>query len=287
MKDGERAMSGKTRWRVLGIAVLVCMGVIVPAAGAELPGAARPMFAGSGANLPITRVLAEAFRHARSGADLPIDKNLGSTGAIRAAGEGAIAVALISRPLRDQEPRYGLTVTPYARTPLIFGSDPSIRENGLSGEDLVQILGGARARWSDGRDIVPLLLYPGDSLADEAMRKVPGLHATYLESYEAKRWTFFHSDQALNEKLPATPAALGLTTLGAVLTQHLAVKPLAYNGIEPSLDNLQRGRYPLALTLAFAYKSDALPPAAAAFIDFVRSPAVERLLRTHGYLPVR
>jgi phosphate transport system substrate-binding protein len=245
------------------------------------------VFAGSGSNLPITRVLAEAYVRTHPGVGIELPKSLGSTGGIRAAAEGAITVALISRPLRDKEVGYGLTVVPYARTPLVLGAHPSVPDDGLTGDELIQIIQGTKSRWRDGKEIIVFLLYPEDSLTEELVSKVPGLKQPYMASYEGKRWTFLYTDQLMNERIPRTPGALGVITLGAVLTERLPIKPLAFNGIAPTLENLQNGRYPLALTLAFAFKSDALPAPASAFLAFVQSAGGEQVLRTHGYLAVR
>jgi phosphate transport system substrate-binding protein len=279
-----------TRMPWLWHAVLGAMVSVGMPAGASLAagGPARPLvFAGSGTNLAITRLLATAYEQANPGTPIEIPSSLGSTGAIRAVQDGAITVALISRALRASEQGSGLAVVPYARTPLLFGAHPSVPDTGLSGDELIQIVAGTKSRWRDGREMVVLLLYPGDSLTEEILRKIPGLERPYAASYAAKRWTFLYSDALMNDRLAKTPASLGVTTLGAILTDRLAIKPLAFNGMAPTLDNLQAGRYPLSLTLAFAFIPAALPPPANAFLAFVRSAPAEALLRRHGYLAVR
>ena len=116
--------------------------------GQPLP---RPLtFAGSGTNLPIIRALAEAFRRAHPDVNIDVPASIGSTGGIRAAAEGAIAVGLISRPLRDREKGLGLIVVPYARTAVVIGAHPTVADDGITFEDLVSIYRGVKSRWKDG-----------------------------------------------------------------------------------------------------------------------------------------
>ncbi len=263
---------------------LACLGPL-PAAAASGGEAARPLvLAGSGVALPVTRELVAAF--ARPDVRIEIPASLGSTGGIRAAAEGAVTVALHARPLRKAEERFGLTVVPYARTPLVLGAHSSVQEDNLTADALVRIVQGEKSRWRDGREIVVLLLYPGDSATEELLSKIPALRQPYTASYDAKRWTFFYNDQLLNETLPRTPGGLGPIPLGSIVTGHFPVKRLAFNGIAPTVENIEAGRYPLELTLRFAFRPETLPAPARAFLTFVRSAAGARILRAHGYLPV-
>jgi len=117
------------------------MTLVVPPArdsAAEAP--ANPLvFAGSGGNLALTRVLVEAYAKVRPEIKIDVPASIGSSGAIRAAAEGAMSVGLIARPLKDEEQKLGLTVLPYARTVIVIGVHPTVADDGITSEDLVRI----------------------------------------------------------------------------------------------------------------------------------------------------
>jgi phosphate transport system substrate-binding protein len=241
--------------------------------------------AGSGSNLPAIRLLADAFQRRYPGVRIEVPPGIGSTGAVRAVADGAIALGLISRPLRPEEQRLGLVVVPYARTAVVLAVHPTVTADGLTYRDLVEIYGGTRRRWPDGREIVVLTREPGDSSIEVLEREVPGFREVYAASHRARRWTVLVTDQAMNRALVQTPYALGLSDAGAVATERLAVRALRINGVAPTPGAVAGGRYRLVKTLAFVFLPGRLAAEADAFMDFVRSPEGEALLRAGGYLP--
>jgi phosphate transport system substrate-binding protein len=265
----------------------VSLAALVPSprAWAGEPPHAPLIVAGSGSNLPITRLLAEAFRRARPEITIEVPASIGSTGGIRAAAEGAVALGVISRPLRDQEKGLGLAVLPYARTAVVIGAHPTVAEDGITSDDLVEIYKGTKTRWKDGREIVVLTREPGDSSIEVLEGAIPGFKAAYAESHRAKRWTVVFTDQEMNRLMARTPSAIGLSDVGAITAERLPLKTLKVNGVLPSPENVLSGRYPLVKTLAFVYRQDRLPAGATAFLDFVRSRQGGQILKANGYLP--
>lgn len=289
------------RWRVPATPCLLALllslggGVLLLGVGAASvlsvrawAGEAPPgslVFAGSGTNVPLTRLLVEAFGRAHPEIRVEVPASIGSTGGIRAAADGAIALGLISRPLREQEKGLGLTVLPYARTPVVIGAHPSVVEDGITFEDLVNIYKGAKSGWNDGREVIVLTRDPGDSSIEVLELRVPGFKEVYAESRRAKRWTTLYTDQEMNRVLASTLHAVGLSDMGAITAHRLPIKALKVNGVLPTPDNVLGGRYPLVKTLAFVFRKDKLPARAKAFLDFVRSKEGEKILRVNGYLP--
>jgi phosphate transport system substrate-binding protein len=248
--------------------------------------AAAPLiFAGSGTNLPITQLLAEAFRHHHPAVAIEVPTSIGSTGAVRAAAVGAIGLGLISRPLKPQEKALGLTSVPYARTAVVIGVHPTVMEDAITFDDLIQIYQGTKTRWSDGREIVVLTREPGDSSNEVLEQVIPGFKEVYAESHQAKRWATMFKDQEMNQALAKKPYAIGLSDMGAITTEQLPIKALQVNGVPPAAEDVRSGRYLLVKTLYFTYLPEKLPAEAKAFLDFVRSSEGAQILQANGYLP--
>lgn len=261
--------------------------LLAPRAGAGAEGQTRLIFAGSGTNLPIVRVLAKEFQKSRPNVSIQVPASIGSTSAVRAAADGAVALGLISRPLKESEKGLALTTVDFARTPLIVGVHPSVPDDGITFAELVDIYRGEKSRWGNGRDIVVLTREPGDSSIEVLARMVPGFREVYDESQKSKRWTTLLKDLAMNETLARTPDAIGLSDLGAVTIEKHVIRPLKVNGAAPSLGNLRNGKYPLFKTLTFVYREERLAPEARLFMDFVRSGKGEKILKANGYLHMR
>lgn len=256
----------------------------VPAWAGEAPSGPL-VVAGSGTALPSVRPLAEAFRRLHPNITIDIPPSLGSAGGIRAAANGAVAVGLASRPLKDSEKAWGLTVLPYARTIVVIAAHPTVADGGITLEELVQIYRGTKTRWSDGREIIVLTREPGNSSLGVLEEEVPGFKEAYFASQRARRWAIMYTYEEMIRVLGRTPYAIGLADMGAITTQRLTIKPLKVNGVLPTPENVLSGRYPLVKTMAFVFLKDKLSAEAKAFVDFVRSREGERILRANGYLP--
>lgn len=184
-------------------------------------------------------------------------------GAARAAGDRTTAEATSSR-----------LVMGYARTAVVIGVHPSVPEDEISFEDLVNIYRGTKTRWRNGQEIIVLTREPGDSSIEVLERQIPGFKKAYAESRQAKRWTTLLTDQEMNRVLARTPHAIGLSDMGALTVERLPIKPLKINGIPPATADVRSAKYPLVRTLVFE-----------AFLHFVRSSDGERILTANGYLP--
>lgn len=240
--------------------------------------------AGSGTNLPIVRVLAKAFQKKHPGITIEVPASIGSTSGIRAAADGAIAIGLISRPLKENEKGLGLEVVTYAHTPLVIGVHPGVAEENISYADLIDIYRGKKRTWKDGKEIIVLTREPGDSTIEAMITEVPGFRMVYEESRKSKRWATIMKDLEMNQILAKTSNAIGFSDLGSLTIERHRIKPLRVNGVAPTLINVQKGKYPLLKPLIFVYRQEKLPPAAREFLAFVRSKEGARLLKANGYL---
>jgi len=270
--------------RALVLAVVTLLLLPWPARAGQLP-VTSLIFAGSGSNLPITRVLAQAFQRSHPGISIEVPASIGSSSGIRAAADGAIAIGLISRPLKASEKGLGLEVITYAHTPLVIGVHPNVAEENISFAEINAIYQGTKRTWRDGAEIVVLTREPGDSTIEVLTKSVPGFGAVYEESMQVKRWSVLLNDLEMVRFLAKTPHAIGFSDLGALTIEKQRIKPLKVNGVAPTLENARTGKYPLVKPLLFVYHQEKLPPAAKEFLAYVRSPEGARILRANGYLP--
>src|SRR5437870_12511136 len=75
---------------------------------------------GTGAAYGLLLRLSEAFHGASPGDRIEVVAGLGSSGALAAAAEGAIGIAIVSRALKADETPKGLVAQPLLPTPLLL-----------------------------------------------------------------------------------------------------------------------------------------------------------------------
>ena len=243
--------------------------------------------AGSGVNLGVTRLLTKAFTAQNPHISIDVPGSIGTRGAIKAVSEGAIALGLISRPLKEEEKALGLAVRPYARTAIIIGVNSRVKDESITTQELIEIFKGTRAKWADGNQIIVQAREKSDSGFLVLENSLPGFKEAYAESQEAKRWTLYFNDQDANQALDTVPFAIGVTDLGMIATEKLSIKALQLNGVIPTIENVQEGTYPLSRQLFFVYRESSLQPEVKAFFEFVASPLGNDILRSNGYIPIQ
>jgi phosphate transport system substrate-binding protein len=242
--------------------------------------------AGSGVNLGITRLLAEAFTKGHPQIKITVPGSIGTRGAIKATAESAISIGLISRPLEKEELTMGFTARRYARVPIVLAAHPNVKDEGITSQELIEIYKGTKTQWKDGNQIIVQAREKSDSGFLILQDKIPGFKEVYRESHEAKRWTLFYTDQEANQAIEKTPYAISVSDLGMIKTEQLKIKVLKINGIAPTPENLLNGSYPLERELIFIYLEKSLPKELKGFLAFVSSDAGRKILKSHGYLPV-
>lgn len=238
--------------------------------------------AGSGSCVPLTRMLAGAAMPQLE-VSAEVHASIGSGGGLRALSDGAIDVALVSRPLRVDELQAGLVYTPFARIPVVVAAGLDVPDRSVTIERLEALFGGTEDRWSNGENVVVLLRESGDS----SHRVVGAAVSGFVEATDGSRATgsvrVLYHDGAMQVALANTPGALGLHGNG-VDPSLAGFRSLAVDGVDPTGANVESGRYPFVKELAFV-TTGAPSGGAKTFIDFASSSQGRALLRVRGAVP--
>jgi phosphate transport system substrate-binding protein len=263
--------------------ILPCIGFAI-AVVAVLSGAASANTLRIGGAGAATGFLPELFApFERSDATkLTLIPSLGSGGGLRALEDGVLDVAVSGRTLKPEELKLGLTQALSIRTP--FGLVTSLaRPNGLKSKDIADIFKSQNAAWADGTPIriilrpksdsdTPILggMFPGMAAAIEDVRRRPDIPVAATDQDNA----------SLAERVTGSLAGSSFTQ---IKTERRALRFVAIDGVEPSLEDFQTGVYPYGRPLFFVLPARKAP-AAERFIAYLRSGAGQAALHATGNL---
>jgi len=242
------------------------------------------VIAGSGTNIPVTAKLAESY-YAKTGIKIDVPGSIGSDGAINAVSSGNLELGLISKQLTPIQRAAGLKELPYARVAIIFGAHINVPDSNLWDSDIILIIKGLKTTWSDGRKIHVFVRQNNDSSNLALYCIVPGYQESLLNAYENQRWQVIYSDSDMSEALKENNGAFGLTASTEISKKGSKTKPLHYNGIPPTIENIRNGTYPLTEDLSFIYK-DPLSSRATNFLNYVFSDEGQNVLNKWGSSPI-
>lgn len=242
----------------------------------------RIVVEGSEDNQELMRALAGAFERLNPGTEVVVPEGIGSSGGIRRAREGKTDLARITRPLDQNEMKYGLTYAVFARSPVVFFLNGAAGVESLTYEQIVGIYSGRLDDWQSLGGHPGKIYFIGREAGDSGRRAfsrfIPG-----LRDFAAGGKTYYSSTEAVNA-VKSHKNTIGYGLMATV--KKSGAKVLRINGVAPSPDNLRNGRYELSTPLGIVYRKETLSSLAAAFVEFLYSAEGRRIITEYGCLPV-
>ena len=262
--------------------IALCLAVPLLAATAAQAQTLRA--GGTGSALGLLRQVGAEFATA-SEIKVDIVHGLGSSGAIRALADGKLDLAVSARPLKADEAAQGLVQAAVLKTAFVFATSHR-NPNGLKSDELARIFAADKPTWADGKPI-RLILRPR-SEADTALmgQLFAGMDAAIETVRRRVEVPAAATDQDNVDMGERVPGSLIGTTATQLATEHIKLRVVPLDGIEPSFANFESGAYRYAKKLYFLTRPNGTPEAGR-FIDFLRSPQGVKALRAAEILPDR
>ena len=238
------------------------------------------ILAGSTSVQPFAELLAEDFAHRYPDGPVINVQGGGSTAGIEAALTHTADIGMSSRNLKEDEQNAGLTPKPIAYDAIAIVVNLGNPVSALTSEQVRAIFSGQITNWrqvgGEDRPIVIVtreegsgtrgafeeMLMKGERISDLALRQ--------------------DSNGAVRVIVSSDRAAIGYISLGIVGN---VVKPVALDGISPSVEAVLAGQYPLVRPFLFVLNGQPSPPVQR-FIDFVLSADAQAILAKEGLIPV-
>lgn len=237
---------------------------------------------GTGGALGMMTQVAAAFE-ATSGIKLEILASLGSNGALRAVGDGAIEVALSARKLTPAETKPGLVVVPFARTALVFVTSHP-KPNGWKSDELAGIFGSKIRNWNDGTPLNIILRTKVDSDTAIIGEIFPGVRDALEQTRKRPDVPIASTDQDSAELAENLTGSFVQAGLSQIVSERRRLRLVAINGVNPSLANLESGAYPYEKLFYLVFRKG--NQNVEALVKFMASEQAREILRETGNLPV-
>jgi phosphate transport system substrate-binding protein len=278
-----RAFPNFRRHRIASTATgrgIIAAGIVL--ALAATVGSARAEVLRTGGTGAVTKMLlqvATAFAEREPGFSLVVMPSLGSAGGIAGVVDGLLDFAVSGRPLNPEEAK-SVTAIVLASTPFcLVSSQPN--PGNIKSADIASFYLNVASVWPDGTPVRVVLRPRVEVDAAMLVNTFPKMAEVIEQLRERKEIPVTATDQdnvLLAEKIAGSLAAVTLTQM---VTENAHLHLLAIDGVEPTLDNFERGTYPYHKDFYFVFPHDK-KPVTERFIAFMRSPDGEKLLRESG-----
>jgi phosphate transport system substrate-binding protein len=233
---------------------------------------------GTGDGIPVLKAVAEAFSTEHPDTKVLVPPSIHSSGGIRAVILGQAVLGRVARGLKPEEKEHGLITTPAFRQPAVFYVHPSAGVADLTVEQVTKIYAGEIANWREvgGKDlrIRVVIREQVDSTLGVFRETLPGWKdLRFLERSKLATTT-----QEAFDTVQTVEGAIGFGPYSLDLEKRVTV--LALDGHRPTSQD-----YPSAVTLSLIHREATLTEPAAAFLDFMFTPAAQELVRKNGAIP--
>jgi phosphate transport system substrate-binding protein len=253
-----------------------------PAAGApaELTGALT--VAGSDTLVNVAQAWAEEFMTANPGVQISV-KGGGSGTGIAALINGTIDLANSSRSLKDEEKAKLPTAveTKVARDGIAVIVNPGNTVEDLTIEQLGEIYRGEVTNWKQvgGPDKAIALISrdPSSGTYEYFKEAVVGKELNFAKSAK-----LLPSTQAIVDEVKANDGAIGYIGVGY---ESPDIKVVALGGVKASVATVLDGTYGLSRDL-FVYSAKAPEGALKAYLEWIVSPAGQKIVTDQGFVPL-
>jgi phosphate transport system substrate-binding protein len=238
---------------------------------------------GTGSGVGMLKLLGEHFVRLHPGHRVEVLPAIGSKAGIKAMRAGAIQIAISNSQASQEDQTAGVLCRLYGSSALAFISHLDAPGTDITRERLEQLLAGSQAQWSNGKP-VRLVLRPlndGDSSLLASLKT--GMGAALHQAHARAGLTVALTDSDAVDYVEATSMALGTSSMAQVQSEQRRVKVLSLDGVMPSVDSVEAGRYPLVKQMLLCQRSDA-SEVTRSFVQFVLThPEALALLRNNGH----
>ncbi|MEH7335312.1 phosphate ABC transporter substrate-binding protein [Neobacillus drentensis] len=237
---------------------------------------------GSSAMQPLVAAAAEEFMAKNPNVDIQVNAGGSGTGLSQVA-EGSVQIGNSDVFAEEKEgvPADQLVDHKVAVVGMTAAVNPKVGIKDIKKEDLIKVFTGKITNWKElgGKDQKIVLVNRPDSSGTRAV-----FNKFALDGATPAEGITEDSSNTVKKIINETDGAIGYLAF-SYLTDD-TVTPLSIDGVEPTAENVQSGKFPV-WAYQHSYTKGEPTELAKAFLDFMMSDDIQNtLLKEQGYLPV-
>lgn len=250
---------------------------------AQAPALAIP---GSGDWEAVLRQLAEAYGRANPGKAIDVPQSTGSSGGIRSVLNNTAMMGRVARMPKPEQMRSGLKWHPVARDAVVFAVGERVELKALGSHDLAAVFAGRLTDWRElGAKPAPIRVLVRES-SDTVHQIIVGRLEPFRNLVLTEQAKMVVKTAEMLELLERYRTSIGWVTQSALILTKSGARPIALDGVAPTIENIGSGKYPLSIDYALIYREDKLDRTALDFLAFVASDAGRSIIRRAGLAPL-
>lgn len=270
--------------RYVGLALALLCGSACSRNDALAAEPSRPVvLTGSSTIAPVVAEMAKKFESLNPGARIDVQTG-GSSRGVSDARSGIAAIGMVSRSLSATEK--DLSVYPIAKDGVCLIVNRANPISALNDDQIVGIYTGKIRNWS---------VVGGSNAPITVVNKAEGrstlelfLHYFKLKNADIEADVVIGDNEQGIKTVAGNPNAIGYVSIGTAeydVNRGVKIKLLPMNGVQPSLETVSAGTFPLSRDLNLVIKGKPTG-VAGKFLDFATSDQTHDIIRSQSFVPI-
>ena len=235
---------------------------------------------GTGIALAALQQVGASLMAAEPGIQVDVLPSMGTSGGMKALGEGAIEIAVAARTLTAAEKANGLRQAACITTAVVFASSHKAA-SGLTKAQLPGLYADPSPKWPDGTPLKVILRSRAGTENPYLVAEVPDMAMALDKAYKRHGMPVGPTDQDNAKLATQTSGSLAVMTLLQVRAERLDLTVLPLDGVNATVQTLADKTYPLPIHVCIMTQSDPTP-ATARFVAHFRSAAGKAVIESLG-----
>lgn len=275
--------------RLLGIAAILALALVSTGCStSSVSSDKRPepevvRISGSGTCAPLLRLLTDTYDG--EDAEWRYLPGLHSGGGITGVANGDLDIGAVSRDLTEEEKQLGLVYTVLSNDGIVIAVHPSTSVTGLTTAQVRDIYAGVYTNWQElgGADLPITIL---DRNEDESAKIIMRKYVLGEDLAISPKAANLYYEVDMVNGVQSTVGAIGYFSLGYGVSRDVPVTFMELDGVAPTVENIEAGRYPVVRPLGVV--TDPEPSAAVqAFLEWATSDEAVELIESNGFASAR
>lgn len=265
------------------IPLVFLLAVFLSACSGSKKDAQSVTLTGSSTVAPLVADAAKRYEVDHPGVRIDVQTG-GSSRGIADVQSGLADLGMISRPLKPEESALSEHRIAMDGVCLIVHADNPLPA--LSKQQVIDIYTGKITEWSAVGGAGGKLVIVNKAEGRATLEVFLGY--TGLDSADIEADVIVGENQQAVKTVAGNPAAIGYVSIGTAASEASAGTPIrlvASDGIAATTTAVADGSFPITRPLQIVTSGD-LSPTAQAFLDYLKSPAIDDLVAKHLYVPL-
>lgn len=241
--------------------------------------------AGTGDSQYLLRKLAQSFLEKHPDSHIMIPNSVGSGGGIKLLLAGRTELARIARPLKPKEQAEGLTERTFAYSPVVFIANlPEACVTNITTEQFIAIQKGTITNWNQLGNCPDHKIYIANREDGDSSKEVLEHHIPEMSQIENPAGRTVYSTPEACDTLGQYRYSFGYLPQAQI--QKKSLIQFAFEGVAPSIENVQNGHYKLVVPFGIVWQGQPTG-LTQEFIDYLFSKEAREIMLSLNAVPAK